>query len=235
MAIGDSTSAIGWLFNTSQLCADTTVDYRAHLFAARHLATLLITHRCCLASQHIKGELNVVADLLSFAGSGERGKPHPLAHDHPPNDVLTQRFLQHLTEQVPETFQISQLPNEITSWVMQALQIAVLCLTAARKTATKGPTESGGVGSASAPKPATPLTPSSFCYPSTNANFSSRHSSSATAQRLGPHPDALRESVTNLWSQALSAKPQATWLRRFGAICGTAPCTSRGVPTFVPS
>ena len=159
LAIGDSTSAIGWLFNTTRLCT-TTGKYGAHLFAARHLATLLMTHKCCLASQHIKGELNVVADLLSFAGEGGRGKPHPLAHDHPLNDVLTQRFRTCLMEQVPENFVISQLPSEIASWVMQVLQIAASSLTVAKRTATREPTESGEGGWDSACIRETHLTPS---------------------------------------------------------------------------
>ena len=83
LAVGDSTSAIGWLFKTSKLESLPDGGYDAHLFVARHLANVLIEHNCCLASQHIRGEANVVADLLSFSGQSERGKPHPLASDDP--------------------------------------------------------------------------------------------------------------------------------------------------------
>ena len=78
---------------------------------------ILLEYNCCLASQHIKGDLNVVADLLSFAGNGDRGKAHPLAYDDPPNDILTQRFRDYLPSQVPANFEICQLSSEILSWV----------------------------------------------------------------------------------------------------------------------
>jgi hypothetical protein len=117
LALGDSTSAIGWLFKSSKLEAVHGAGHDAHLFVARKLATVLIDYDACLASQHIKGEMNVVADLLSFSGTSERGKPHPLAEDDPPNDVLTHRFLHELTEQVPAAFNISQLPNKVLSFV----------------------------------------------------------------------------------------------------------------------
>jgi hypothetical protein len=57
----------------------------------------------------VKGELNLVADLLSFSGES-RGKRHPLAFDEPANDVQTARFLSTFPSQVPENFVISQFP-----------------------------------------------------------------------------------------------------------------------------
>ena len=234
LAIGDSTSAIGWLFKSSSFDASGT-DHTAHLMVARNLASLLLKHNCCLASQHIRGELNVVADLLSFAGTSERGKPHPLAFDNPPNDVLTNRFRLHLTSQVPENFQISQLPNEILCWVTQVLRTATSSLAVVKKDATKGQTDSGDDGRGSVATSDTETIPSSLCYPSSNANFSSRPSSTAIGSHIGPPPGTLQESVRHRWYQALCAKPQANWLRRFGAISGKAPCTSREAPTSNPS
>ena len=117
LAIGDSTSAIGWLFRSSKLDPSPGAGHAAHLFVARTLAEILINHAACIASQHILGEQNLVADLLSFSSSGDRGKPHPLAHDDPPSDVLTQRFRDELTGQVPANFVISQLPNEVLFFV----------------------------------------------------------------------------------------------------------------------
>ena len=233
LAIGDSTSAIGWLFKTAGL--DTTIPiHRAHLMVARHLASLLITHDCCLASQHLRGELNVVADLLSFAGESGRGKEHPLAHDDPPNDILTERFLLTLTEQVPANFSISQLPREVLSWVMLVLQIAASSGTVVRSLETKSRIEFGGDGLGSGGVLDSSTTHSSFCYRSTNKTFTSRHSSSATGTHIGPPPGTLQVTVRNLWYQALCAKPQATWLRRFGVIAGKAPCTSRAAQTCDP-
>ena len=101
--------AIGWLHHTAQI-DPKGATHLAHLKVARKLAQTLVKHNCCLASQHVKGELNVVADLLSFEGE-ERGKHHPLAYDLLPNDVLTERFIQYLPTQVTEHFEISQLPK----------------------------------------------------------------------------------------------------------------------------
>jgi hypothetical protein len=73
LAIGDNTSAIGWLHSTSSLDPRHTGGaHSAHLMVARTLAQLLMSNNCCLASQHLKGELNLVADWLSFVG-GEKG------------------------------------------------------------------------------------------------------------------------------------------------------------------
>ena len=72
LAIGDSTSAIGWLFNTSRLSADEPC-HAAHHMIARDI----MSHNACLATQHIKGTANAVADLLSYDGTHDR-KRHPL-------------------------------------------------------------------------------------------------------------------------------------------------------------
>jgi hypothetical protein len=230
LAIGDNTSAIGWLFRTSKL-DPTEPAHDAHLFVARHLAVLLLEHHCCIASQHINGKTNVVADLLSFTGSGERGKNHPLAFDNPPDDELTQRFRLHLPSQVPANFKISPLPSEILCWITRVLQIAASSLEVAKKGDTRTPTEFGGDGPDSARAPATALISSSLCYPTTSESLLQNPSFSVTGTPLGPPPGTLQGLVSSLWSQTLSAKPQATWLRRFGAISGQAPCTSRAAIT----
>jgi hypothetical protein len=114
LALGDNTSAVGWLHNSSRL--DTKLaTHSAHLTVARKVAQLVLDADCCLASQHLKGDLNFVADLLSFAGSraGAGGKRHPIAFDDLPNDILTQRFHLCCPEQIPKTFAMSQLPSKI--------------------------------------------------------------------------------------------------------------------------
>jgi hypothetical protein len=42
------------------------MSYTAIQMVARHLATVFLDSRHCLASQHIKGDHNIVADLLSL-------------------------------------------------------------------------------------------------------------------------------------------------------------------------
>jgi hypothetical protein len=226
LAIGDNTSAIGWLHNSSRL--DTKWDaHAAHLKVARKIAMLLIDFQCCLASQHLKGELNVVADLLSFSGGDTRGKAHPIAADLPANDELTRRFLETYPSQVPENFAILQLPADILSWTTQVLQIAESSLTGDRKAATSPSTGRGDGGQGTAPTWGTTTTPASLCYPTTSGISSSEHSSTSTGQPTGKPMADLRELVATQWSRVLCAKPQATWLRRFGAVSGPAPCTSR--------
>ena len=225
LAIGDNTSAIGWLHNSSHLDVEGTV-HRAHLQVARKIATVLTEYKCCLASQHLKGELNVVADLLSFEG-GERGKSHPIAFDKPANDELTNRFLAQYPSQVPANFAISQLPTEILSWSMQVLQTAELSLIADRRVAMSHSIEHGEGGKGTADMWVTQLTHYSLSYPTTRGPCSSGRSSTSTDKHRGTQAANLRELVASQWSQVLCGKPQATWLRRFGTISGSAPCTSR--------
>jgi hypothetical protein len=89
LSLGDDTSAVGWLHNSSRLDVKL-VAHAAHLVVARHVALLVLNAGCCLASQHIQGDLNTVANLLSFAGWITRagGKRHPIAFDDSPNDIL---------------------------------------------------------------------------------------------------------------------------------------------------
>jgi hypothetical protein len=110
LAIGDNTSAIGWLFRSGRIDQDS-LCYDALQLGARKLATLIADSEHCLASQHIKGDANLVADLLSWSGD-VRGSQHPLA---------TRRFHSHLPQLIPEYFRISPLPSEILSWITLAL------------------------------------------------------------------------------------------------------------------
>ena len=233
LSIGDSTLAVGWLLNSSRL-SHKCAAHEAHLVVARQVALLVLNASCCLASQHIRGDLNIIADLLSFSGGITRagGKRHPIAFDDPPNNILTQRFHLYYMEQIPANFEISQLPSEILSWVLSILRIAASSLTAELKTAMKPTTEPGGAGSVSAPQPEEPLTLSSLCYPQSDGSSLSDPSLSAFAQHNSRKvAEKLQASVKSQWSQALCAKPQATWLRRFRTICNRAPCTSRAQPS----
>ena len=76
LAIGDNTSTIGWLHSTTHLDPRSPA-HAAHLIVARHLVPVVMEASCCLASQHLKGEHNVVADLISFAKTEENNTPSP--------------------------------------------------------------------------------------------------------------------------------------------------------------
>ena len=79
LAISDNTSAIGWLHSTSRL-DPTWAAHDAHLVVARKVANLLIDHECCIASQHLKGELNLPGGGLATIfrwGRARKGSPTP--------------------------------------------------------------------------------------------------------------------------------------------------------------
>ena len=50
LSIGDNTSALGWLHNSSHV---KLAAHEAHLMIVRRVAILVLDANCCLASQHI--------------------------------------------------------------------------------------------------------------------------------------------------------------------------------------
>jgi hypothetical protein len=207
LALGDNTSAIGWLFASSKF-ASSSHAHRAHLLVSQQLATVLLQHDHCLASQHLKEELNAVADLLSFVGS-DRSKPHPLAHGHPSDSVLTQRFHEHLPTQIPANFVISRLPKKILSWVAVVLQTHESYLMDDKKAQTRPTTKAGADGPASAPKRASLLTPSSLLYPNRKLPSLPKPLCRAFETPNGIPAVNLLAVLNDQWWQALCAKPQA--------------------------
>jgi hypothetical protein len=144
LALGDNTSAIGWLFQSGQV-DQNSLSYAAIQQVAQHLATLILDSDHCLTSQHLKGEKNIVADLLSYTGS-TRGHAHPLAAHEPSDEVLTLRFHIFLPSQIPCSFEISAFLSEVLSWVTQILRTAESSLTPDKKTPTKSTIGSGDDG-----------------------------------------------------------------------------------------
>jgi hypothetical protein len=95
------TSANGWL-RTSNF--SDSEDEATQLTTARHLAGLIIDSQSCLYSQWFAGVDNVVSDALS--------------HDfHLTDSHLTHVMQSEIPNQVPFGLKISQLPQEITSWL----------------------------------------------------------------------------------------------------------------------
>jgi hypothetical protein len=234
LALGDNTSAIGWLFKTSRLeMHKEELGYTAHLMVARKVATLVLEANCCLASQHLAGSRNDVADLLSFWGN-VRNKPNPVAFDDPPDEILTERFHSLFHDQIPQDFKVSPLPSEISSWITQVLQTAAWSSTPNKNPATKSATGPSDDGKDSAEPQAYKTTSFSLTAARPSETWSSEPFSTATEAPNGQPQETLMENVGRLWSARLCEKPQATWLRRFGSICKQAPCTSREVPTCIP-
>jgi hypothetical protein len=232
LALGDNTSAIGWLYKSSRLIPGSPY-YEPVQLIARKLARLITGSTHCLASQHIKGENNVVSDLLSYAGD-VRGDAHPLAPDSPSDTVLTARFHLHLPQLIPTGFDISPLPNEISSFVILALQTIESSLIRSRKKPTKNETASGADGSRSASKPASNLTLSSLEYPTEKLNSSSEPFSPSIEWLRGARQEPFLANVRAPWFRQLCAMPQAIWLRRSGVTSNGAPFTSREAPSYFP-
>jgi hypothetical protein len=232
LAIGDNTSALGWLHNSSRLDIEGEA-HRAHLKVARKIATLLTENQCCLASQHLNGDLNVVADLLSFEDS-DRGKNHPIAFDKPANDELSSRFLTHYPSQIPENFAISQLPTDTILVHASATNHRVIFDSQQEssnesfdRTWRRWRGYCKHVGYSTDPH----LTKLSV---NERSLFIRAFLDFYRQAAWDPVVDFWGR-VASQWSRALCGKPQATWLRRFGTISGSAPCTSRDQRTCDPS
>jgi hypothetical protein len=82
--LGDSTSAIGWLFHSASLKGSSSYTIAVTIMA-RKLAVILMKANHYLFGQHLPGSINTVADQLSFTSPTHEGKINMLAHDSPCN------------------------------------------------------------------------------------------------------------------------------------------------------
>jgi hypothetical protein len=176
----NNASAIGWLFRWSRISPDS-LCYDALQLSARKSATLITSSEHCLASQHIKGETNLVADLLSWSGDA-RGTPDPLTMDQPSDEELTLCFHSHLPQLIPESFQIFPLPSKILSWITLALQTVESSWIRTMNQGTKLATESGGAGGPAAATRAYLTTASLLNYPKRQSTSSFAPSSDSVKQ-----------------------------------------------------
>ena len=109
LIMGDSTTAMGWLHRTRIQQPDVSEkDYVARTKIARKAAELVWNKKVCLYSQWFPGKENVVADSLSRD------------LDVPAN-VLTTYLLSLFPSLLPQAFQISPLPSEITQFACSIL------------------------------------------------------------------------------------------------------------------
>ncbi len=232
LALGDNTSAIGWLYKSSKLSPDS-LYYLPVQMIARKLARLITDSTHCLASQHIQGDQNTVSDLLSFT-SDDRGYPHPLAPDSPPEDIRTQRFHSHIPQLIPEGFEISPLPSEISSFLIQALQTIESSWIRSKRKPTRKRTVSGDDGTPSAPPQDSSITLSSLSYEASNASSSYGLFSPSTEWLTGVKLEPFLASVHAPGFHRLCAMPQAISLRLSGVTSNKVPSTSRAAPSYSP-
>ena len=228
LALGDNTSAIGWLYRSSRLHKP---HHHVHLKVARHLAYELINSNCCLYSQHIAGSHNVVADLLSYDGGG-RDKHHPIAYDSPNDAILTSRFHSSYATQITQNFMISPLPPDIELWLQHIMQTLESFVTDARSKRSSQPIGLGDAGAGTAESLDAPTTPHwSECHPQPDILSEKRLSSDSDTQpgtQMGT--PSLVATVRARYYQGLSDKPSASWQRRIGSVAGRAPSTTRVHP-----
>jgi hypothetical protein len=150
---------------------------------------------CCVAP--IASPANTSRGV-SFAGK-IRGYDHPLALDSPSGATLSQRFHDHIPQLIPAGFFISRLPSEISSIVIQGLQMTESSLSQSRKNPTKNVTEPGVDTPPSAPSQGFTMTPSSLNYPNPKENSSSEPFSPSTGLLAGTSQAAFLASVRAPW------------------------------------
>jgi hypothetical protein len=197
LALGDNSSATGWLHKAN---VDADDNKPLHL-AARKYAQILMQYNCYLYSQHIKGIHNNVADALSRL------------HHYSPNDLQHHIFLNY-PSQVPPTFYIAPLPQEISSWMISWLQ------------KVKQPTESdkeqkirktgcgkGGVNTVESSTMST--THSCKTYPQNSEPDCLEHSPPLYADA------SFLNWTKDLWLLAQWKRPWQNWVRSLGQTWGS--------------
>ena len=100
LSFTDSSSALGWLHHSTF----NPVENPLHDKSARFLAHMMIDNNSSLYSQHIKGSQNQIADSLS-------------RDFHWDNITLITHLRSVYDSQMPNHFQIYQLPEEIICWI----------------------------------------------------------------------------------------------------------------------
>jgi hypothetical protein len=120
LSLGDNTSAIGSIFRSTRLPPESAY-YAPVQLITRKVARLTTESQQCPCAQHLKGGSNFISDWLSFTTQTRDGKTNPVAFDDPADDLLTNRFHSSFPQLIPQHFEISPLPEEILSFVEQAL------------------------------------------------------------------------------------------------------------------
>jgi hypothetical protein len=226
MVLGDNTSAISWLFRSGRVHRSSKY-YQAVKAIARHVARCVLRANAKLCSQHLAGESNVIADILSFEGDC-RSKVEPLTADCPPDDILTQRIHFYHSQVVPVGFEIRPLPTEVESFVTSTLQTLAKSWMGKEKQPTKEGTCTGAAGNALSSAGGSEETLSSTRYPRTeNGSCSHEVSSCVTDCSSSTSRADLLKSVRSQWYRRLFEMPLAAWHRRSGNVDGPAPSTSR--------
>jgi hypothetical protein len=156
-----------------------------------------------------------------------------VAFDDPADDILTHRFHSSFPQLIPQHFEISPLPDEILSFVEQALRITESSMIQSSRKRMKTAIVPGDAGLASESTRGS-WTRSCLIFPRRSENSSSAPSSAPTKLPTGTSQEAFLGQIRKPWLARLSELPQAIWLRRFGTVSNSAPFTSRTAPGCSP-
>jgi hypothetical protein len=199
LALGDNSSAVGWLHKSN---VDESTNLPLHI-AARKYAEILLEADCCLYSQHIKGISNNVADSLS--------RRFDLS-----DDALSNFIRLSYPSQVPNSFKISPLPPDLSSWVTYWLQ---KCKekTELQKTRETKRLEFGDDGWST-------LKSSSLSTTSGSKTSHQKEEPKSWEPLHQPYEeDNFLARTKETWQQEQSKRPWQNWVRCLGQTWGTTP------------
>ena len=185
LSMTDSTTSEGWLRKTNFLEEVDLVQASVRIQVAREHAMRYMNHEIRDYSQWFPGIENNVADALS--------QEMDLS-----DDELTKLLRLSFPTQIPNSFAIVPLPNEIVSWLTSLLQQMPVNERFREEHSTASPQDSS-------------TTPTS--HPSlNNKGFNSSEPSQQPSETLD-----LRETLQLPWLSRQSKVPSVTWSRPFGA------------------
>lgn len=217
LALTDNKSAAGWLHK----CNTNKTLHRIRTATAHKLAKLGMKYGFIVHPQHIKGTENEAADALS--------RRFDLS-----DAELTNLLVNTLPHQIPSTFKIVALPNEISSWVSFVLAPNPSLENPPPSPMPTVETESGSDGEISSKKlgweTIFSLTTSLLHPDGNSADVSCKHAVQDTTGKDDTNKQWCAR-VQSSFLDGLSAKPLATWLRNSGTTIGLLPSTSKALRT----
>ena len=193
LSMTDSSTSAGWMRKSNFREEDDPLQAAARIEVARSHARRYMNHEIRDYSQWFPGKDNEVADSLS-------------RDMHLSDDELTSHILTNFSSQVPHTFHIVPLPNEIVSWMTSLLlTLPVKPQFAEVHTTTK--IGLGDVGYHTAHRSVLQTTSTSPA--STNNN----KPKSSVPSAMPSEKDDIREALQAPWLLQQSKVPSITWLR----------------------
>ena len=204
LGCSDSSSSVGWMFRSNFDPHTKPI----HEHCSRHMARILMEYNSTLYSQHQRGKHNLFADILS--------RWHFLT-----TSELTIFLRTKFSTQLPTTFRISPLPNEISSWIISTL-LRLQKQTQSQMGRTKTETGHGDDGSPGWTEWASTETPT---YK--GLRYLKRYDWLQVLQSASVEANTVLQDTREHWSLARSARPSHVWRRPFRT-------TTKAIPDFRP-